>query len=288
MSVHSFPYHQLAQELKRELALSNSKPGDAFQSARMVMEKYGVAYMTARRAIQELIDDGTLDREPGCKPRIARIPEITPETLLGRKDSFNIAVLAQCSVMEPTPRFDNYVYRALIEAIRRRGWNAMTSHVMRTPEIVSLVEKIVTSGSVDALIVSCLYHESIARLLEANGFPAVFIDFAPKTALADCVTVNNPAAAQIALRKLTDFGHRRIDFVGHLRRADEFDDDAQELRDAWAVFASLSAIPAGRISRPPPENRPRMTRSRRISWRTAILRRCSYPIPSSPVVSGPR
>lgn len=229
----SYPYIQLVEKLKRELAISNYKLGDIYQSSRQIVEKFDVAYLTARKAVDILIDEGILDRLPGCKPRIVRIPEMTKDLLSIDPSDYTIAIIADCSAMDNAARFANCVYRHTLSAIEARGFKQLTSLVMHSSEIGSLVERIIKSGFVNGIIVSCLYYESIARQIANAGFPAVFIDFAPKTAIVDSVNVNNQSAAQLAIKHLVELGHRRIDFIGHLR-TDEIDDDAKELRDAWA------------------------------------------------------
>ncbi|MFH1378135.1 MAG: substrate-binding domain-containing protein [Planctomycetota bacterium] len=233
MGIHSYPYLQLADELKRELALSNYSIGDAFKTAHHLMDKHKVAYLTARKAIDVLIEEGYLERPAGCKPRILRIPAISQEMIAKKVSDFTVAVIAGCTVTDTSENYESVTYRHTLGALEARSINHFTSHVMHSSQVSEMIDKLTNAGLVNGLIISCQYKESIAQHLEHSKIPAVLIDYAPKTAIVDSVNINNQFATQLAIRRLLQEERKRIDFVGH-QRGRVIDDDARELRDAWA------------------------------------------------------
>jgi DNA-binding GntR family transcriptional regulator len=59
------PYYQLASILRREIATGSLRPGDRVLSEVQLCERYGVSPMTARRAVNLLIEEGLISATRG-------------------------------------------------------------------------------------------------------------------------------------------------------------------------------------------------------------------------------
>ncbi len=71
---HKYPvplYWQVAEAIKRQIADGVLNPGDKLPTEKWLTENYKVSRVTARKAVQTLIDNGTLERVRGKSPTIA-------------------------------------------------------------------------------------------------------------------------------------------------------------------------------------------------------------------------
>lgn len=59
------PYLQLAADLRRQIEAGELAPGEQLPSNRALAAKYGVAVLTAQKAVHALRAEGLLDTQPG-------------------------------------------------------------------------------------------------------------------------------------------------------------------------------------------------------------------------------
>ena len=62
---HEYPvplYWQVAEAIRRQIADGVLNPGDKLPTEKWLTENYKVSRVTARKAVQTLIDNGTLER----------------------------------------------------------------------------------------------------------------------------------------------------------------------------------------------------------------------------------
>lgn len=64
-------YMQLANEIQRVIDEGQLRPGDALPSERTLMEALGISRGTTRKAIEQLIEDRSLIRNPGSGTYVA-------------------------------------------------------------------------------------------------------------------------------------------------------------------------------------------------------------------------
>jgi GntR family transcriptional regulator len=58
-------YRQVAAILKERVAAGTYQPGRRLPSARDLVQEFGIAQLTARKALKVLVDDGTAEMSPG-------------------------------------------------------------------------------------------------------------------------------------------------------------------------------------------------------------------------------
>ncbi|WP_206610470.1 LacI family DNA-binding transcriptional regulator [Actinomyces wuliandei] len=163
--------------------------------SRVVNGEPNVAEDTARRvwdAVQELdyhvdVRAGSLRRPGGATRTIA---------------------LLVASVDNP---FAGELHRGVEDVARERDVAVLASSLDEEPqrEVAAVEDSI--RRHVDGIIVNTTTVDGAAleRVLHL-GVPIVFVDRAPQTVTADCVTSDTVAAAERATRHLLDQGHRRI------------------------------------------------------------------------------
>jgi len=85
-------YYQLMQQLAQEIERGGWQPGDFFTTEEQLQERLGISRATVRKALEELMDRGLLERITGKGTFIARPPlKITLPHLI----SFSEEILAQ-------------------------------------------------------------------------------------------------------------------------------------------------------------------------------------------------
>lgn len=72
-------YWQVAEAIKRQIADGVLRPGDKLPTEKWLTETYNVSRVTARKAVQTLISNGTLERVRGESPTIA-YPHMSRQT----------------------------------------------------------------------------------------------------------------------------------------------------------------------------------------------------------------
>lgn len=72
-------YWQLAQTIKNKISSGELKPGDKLPTEAWLVETYELSRVTVRRAVQSLIDNGTLRRKRGESPTVA-YPRMSRQT----------------------------------------------------------------------------------------------------------------------------------------------------------------------------------------------------------------
>ncbi|MCH6267261.1 GntR family transcriptional regulator [Neobacillus citreus] len=75
-------YHQLKERLKQSIDSGDWKPGDQIPSEHQLMNDYNVSRNTAKKAIEELVQDGLLYRVQGKGTFVAK-PKLLQQSLMG-------------------------------------------------------------------------------------------------------------------------------------------------------------------------------------------------------------
>lgn len=73
------PYQQVVQDLRVKIESGQLKPGERIPSQRAIAEEYGIATMTASKALKALCDDGWANSVPSLGVFVAN-PLPTSET----------------------------------------------------------------------------------------------------------------------------------------------------------------------------------------------------------------
>ncbi|MFI7352710.1 GntR family transcriptional regulator [Streptomyces avidinii] len=73
------PYQHAADELRREIKAGRFKPGEQLPSYRELQERFGIASMTARSAVNVLREEGLVHTVQGRGTFVTDSPEVTAE-----------------------------------------------------------------------------------------------------------------------------------------------------------------------------------------------------------------
>lgn len=226
-------YYQVKLAIAQDIAVQGMKVGDRLPGEHALARKHRVAYLTARRAMEELIAEGVVSRALGQRARVAMIPRMADASPLpaGRKQE--ISIIGAWGTTRPgifAPPSD------VVAHFVAEGGNVSRLVTMANPtQYDTELREALASGAADGAVLVGFHHEKAARIVFESGLPAVFVDYAPVTVPVDGVVTDNRAIAGRLFGHLWDLGHRRIDFIGH-EPHDRRDAGAEELAMFWRRF----------------------------------------------------
>ena len=224
------PYAALAEKLRQKVAHGALRDGELVGTEVSIAKESGLSRMTVRRAVQQLVDCGLLERRAGLGVFVKG--EEPP--------SRNIAFLAGNLLWAPAVRVAHAVQESAaglgldVEVFDARGdLSAFLKALVALPD----------GGAAGAIVMSqhdAAFNRALAGLVAAD-FPFVVVDQALSDLPAPSVASDNRAGGRLAAEALLAAGHRDIAFLGDLA-ADTTAARAQGVADACA--AALVPPPA--------------------------------------------
>lgn len=205
--------------------------GEAVPSERQLGEELELSRTTVRRAIDDLVQRGRLQRQPGRGTYVAS--GIVP---------IEVVAGAQRIVSVIIPTFSNPYYGEMVNGIekeaRRYDLRVMVgqSDYSTASESSQLGQSAADPTVCGALVVPDSVEQPSAGVQQflGTGKPLVYIGRWPKAVACDGVCVDYRVAAQQAVEHLIGLGHERIAYVEGLPRLPGFspyDGYAEVLRD---------------------------------------------------------
>lgn len=200
-------YVQVRQRVRE--AILDGTFTDRLPSERQFARRYGIAQMTVRRALGDLVDEGILYRRVGsgtfvCKPGAAPTKTyhlgfaLHPAVVGGRGNPYFTRVL-----------------RGVDQVAREHGYSVVFTTAVE--ELVDTANVGVGNPSrrrVDGILAVGLDEEEIVRRC-ARLVPTIVLD--NKFAGLPCVIADNVEGARLATAHLASLGHRRIAHVAGQR-----------------------------------------------------------------------
>lgn len=193
-------YVQVRQRVRE--AILSGKFRDRLPSERTLAQQYGIAHMTVRRALSDLVDEGILDRRVGSGTFV-RKPGSAPR----RAYQIGFALDPVVSGGSGNPYFAR-VLRGVEQAAREHGYSVVFS-----ASAENLLDSMNAAGGspsqrrVDGVVAVAPGDEEAARRC-ARLVPTVVLD--NRFAGLPCVIADNVDGARQATAHLVSLGHRRI------------------------------------------------------------------------------
>lgn len=215
------PYRALAERLRGRIASEGLLPGALLGSEVAFAAESGLSRMTVRRAVQELIDAGIVERRAG---RGVFVREKSP----ARK----IAFLAGNLIWAPAVRVAQAVQEeSAANGIEVRVFDALGD----LAAFLERLDALPGSDAAGAVVMSqhdTAFNRALARLVAAD-FPFVVVDQTLSDLPGASVASDNRAGGRLAAKALLAAGHRHLAFLGDLA-ADTTSARAQGVADACA------------------------------------------------------
>ncbi len=214
------PSVRIANLLRERVA--SLRPGDSLGTEVAIAEESGVSRMTARKAVNGLVEAGLVERRAGVgvfvrQERVTRRWRFVAGNLL-----WDTAIKAASGARREAEKIG-----AELE-LRDAGG-----------DIDSLLGEIAAlpgSGATGAIAFSVHSREfaGAVRAVVEKGFPLVVIDedLGARTNVS-CVVADNAVGGRLAAERIVHAGHRRLAFIGDLV--------ADTVRERWSGFSKLAA-----------------------------------------------
>lgn len=206
MTRKTHKYISIKNQLKQDIesgVIHDKLPGE-----RMIAEKLGVSYMTVRKAIDELVEEGILVKQ-GTRGTFVN----------GRKTSSrstgNIGFFLDEEINEGiSSPYYSLVFKSLEDEVAKHGYNLLFFSDFDDLNPLKNTRKI------DGAIICCFPRledriQSIKRYL-----PIVLLDNIPADKAIPTVTIDNFNGCSHSVEYLISLGHQRIGFVSGLLDSD--------------------------------------------------------------------
>ena len=181
---------------------------DKLPGERILATELDVSYMTVRKAISELVDEGVLYKQ-------ATKGTFISHRRVNTKVTHNIGFLLDEDIKEGiSSPYYSLVFKSLEEAATRNGYNLLFFSDFKDLNPLHNPKKI------DGLIISC-FPRIEDRIQEIKRFlPIVLLDNVASDKSIPSVTIDNFHSCSESAQYLLSLGHRRIGFVSGLLDSD--------------------------------------------------------------------
>lgn len=203
------PYLQAKKQLKEQI-LSGKMVG-RMPPERELTKRFRLSYMTVRRAVNELVDEGLLYREVGKGTFVSRAGQVVKRT-------GNLGFIMGGNIRNGVANaYYSHVFAGFEAAARAEGYAVFFA--MRLDDVLPQPSVDAPRGimrKVDGVVGLALDHKTQALPI-AKAVPLVLIDDVVKGAPIPSVHVDNPRGAHDAVAHLIGLGHRRIGHISGMR-----------------------------------------------------------------------
>ncbi len=204
----SLPKYIHAENWIKE-AIKHKEITEKLPGERVLASQLGISYMTIRKAIDNLVEQGYLYRIPTKGTYVADRSKNT------RKETHNIGYFLDSSIKDGlTSPYYSLIFNALEKEAAKRGYSLIYFSNISEENSVQKMKKI------DGAIVSCFPRienviQEIKRLV-----PVVLIDNASFDKSIPSIIIDNFNAVADSVNYLCSLGHERIGFITGLEDSD--------------------------------------------------------------------
>lgn len=215
-----FYYQQFADLLRKQIISGRYKPGEAIPSERQLSQEHGINRITLRRGMAQLIKEGFLYSVPGTGTFVSDIGGLSESRRMaaGIKSSKRKNISCILRRLHPTtqsPILSPYyigIFTMMQKEASRLGCILSFNFVTSIKDERD-VARWALENNVDGVIVIGAMERGAILSLYNKKIPLVLVDnYITKPAI-DSVVPDNKLGAYLAVKYLTDLGHRKIGFI---------------------------------------------------------------------------
>jgi len=201
-----FLYEKVSMQLMQEIAQGVYKEGSCLPSERDIAERFGVDRTTVRKALDQLVDEGAVEKRAGSCSKVLRRSQSNdrPRIHIGSMIGFFVVEDRKVNRTITQPFYSDLFYE-VEQQCKRHGINVMYATIKNTDEYLNLLSQIsgvIIAGRASPEYFALAEQQDICAL-HINGYngisPSVFYD--------------GLSAARLMTRYLIDNGHRDLALI---------------------------------------------------------------------------
>ncbi|MBW6515556.1 MAG: GntR family transcriptional regulator [Candidatus Cloacimonetes bacterium] len=206
MSKKLYKYIQIKDKIKENISngsIVNKLPGE-----RVLAERLDVSYMTVRKAVSELVEEGILYK-------LATKGTFVSYKKTNSKVTNNIGFFLDKEIKDGiSSPYYSLVFKSLEEEVRKNGYNLL---LLSNFDDLNPIKKL---KKIDGVIICCFprIEEKIQEI--KRYLPIVLLDNIAADKSIPSVTIDNFNSCKISTEYLLELGHRRIGFISGLLNSD--------------------------------------------------------------------
>ena len=203
----NIPKHRLAERKIRE-TISNLDIDDRIPGERVIAKNLGISYMTIRKAVENLVEEGVLYKLPKKGTFVA-------DPKKSRRKTKNIGYFLDSSIKDGlSSPYYSMIFDALEKSAQEHGYGLMYFSNISDTDLHNKLNKI------DGAIISCFPRvESIVDEIREKVH-VVCIDNSSANKAIPSVVIDNFNAVVESVNYLCSLGHDRIGFITGLADSD--------------------------------------------------------------------
>jgi len=228
---------KVSNGLRQALLEGEFQPGGFFPGERLLAERFGVSYMTARRAIETLVAEGLCERF-GKRTMVAH-------------DALHIAESVHLNLLcFHLDTFSTPLLKAVEGIAREHGWMTRLTIVHGTNDHLAL--RAIASGAPCLLLLpaTSALRGKIGRALREPHGPVVLVGNRTEVESVPWVKADDRAGMRLAIAHLRKLGHRTILFVHDRIVHQPMEEFLEEWRRQTPVQTTLSVNTKSMEARP--------------------------------------
>lgn len=200
-------YKQTRDYIMEQIRQGVYGPGEMIPPERELAEQLKISRYTVRRAIEELVAEGVLERVQGSGTYVTEPPS-------SPRRSNTIGIVMPFSDAEVEMLLLNGMQRALSDTRFSMTIRSSGNSARREWEEVQRLKDEGVSGLIIMPSEEADGRRSVESL-KAEGFPFVLVDRKVSGCETNCVMSDNIYGGYISAKRLYDLGHRNIAFIKH-------------------------------------------------------------------------
>jgi DNA-binding LacI/PurR family transcriptional regulator len=220
MSARVPKYIQIKETIKNKI--QNGELVDKIPGERVLATQLGASYMTVRKAVMELVEEGILHKN-------ATIGTFVSHRKMSPKATHNIGFFLDTAIREGiSSPYYSLIFKAMEKAVKEHGYNLLLFSDAQD------MNPLINKKKVDGVVVCC-FPRLEARIQEIKKtLPIVLLDNISSDKSLPSVTIDNFNSCRESTEYLWLQGHRRIGFISGLLDSDVSRDRLQGYQTALA------------------------------------------------------
>ena len=224
-------YQMIYDNLKTKIQSGACRPGSQLPFERELCEEYGVQRITVRKALDMLVQDGLIVKRPGLGSFVraeerAEAPAVQSGTILFVMNKSRNDIRSNSSA------YNAQLFFLMEKLCRERGYTLLYADISGEEELLDLTRIYSVSG---AFLVSTVVG-MLPAALEQLGIPTICLNHFSNRALS--ILPDNAAGMRLAMKLLSERGHRRVAFIGG---AEDSVNAGERKQGFWAAAGEFMA-----------------------------------------------